>query len=412
MAYIDSRKHIIAKHLEPRISRFFLCKTGGFSENSPVQESIGQLSDFEPGKLEVIDVYSNDKFAVDAWLSSKPNASPHSIRSYRQAVKHFWEWLSERRGTQAANTLLSARTLEADAYLNEIQKRPVGRAQKPLNASTVKHRITILHGMYAYWMKPRDGGASIVKFNPFDEISRKVENTQDNNLGATRSLSIEEQKVVEDTLESLPKNTKKQYLHYLRARLIWALGTRMGLRRAEISALRSNDFRLASSGAYWKIEILGKGRRANQAPDVVVAPDTVMDEVKIYRTACGQHPTPLPSDDSHLIRHINAGNRRNQVCDAHIGKIMKQIFLLAADRAEKELRAPHMATRLRQASAHWGRHTWFMNALKEHDLKVVSRAGRHRDIRTTMKSYVGTSEEDLAKVMASGKPLQPPTPAA
>lgn len=361
--------------------------------------------DRDQSAVELVDVYSNDRSAIEAWLQSKPTASPNSIRAYRQAVEHLWKWCAKRCGVAAADMLIKLRTTEAQGYFSDMVRQPERPSDKLLSAKTVKHRITILASMYAYWLRARDGGRAIVEFNPFDGMAAQVETAGPGNTGAVRSLSREEQAAVEAAIERLPQDSESRQRHYRRARLIWMLASRLALRRAEISDLRCNDIRLASSGRHWRLEIHGKGRKHNQAPDVIIVPDVVIEEISAYRKAFGLHPSLLPSDSSFLIRHVSERSRAQKLSDAHVGRIMKEIFSLAAQYAERDLRAPQMAPRLREASIHWGRHTWFMNALDEHDLRLVSRAGRHRDIRTTMKSYVGTSEEDLAKVMSSGKAL-------
>ncbi len=381
-----------------------------------------------PGPVsgDVMDIYGNDAAAVQDWLRSKPTASEHSIRSYRQAVSSLLEWLAARSQPLPPDALITLRSHDATSYVRDLLARgaqsvtqpsgraiaksssaPTRRGDSPLSAKTIKHRLTILSSMYAYWMKPRDGGRQIIQFNPFDGLASKVEVNEPANTGAERAFGADEQRLIEDAIERLPKDSMTDKRHYRRARLVWMLASRMALRRAEIAKLKVNDFKLASSGKYWKLEIFGKGRKTNQKPDVVIVPDAVMHEIREYRNAFGMNPNLLPSDASHLVRHIHEGHRGDGLSDAHVGKIMKEIFNFAADLAEREFRKPFMAQRLRSASAHWGRHTWFMNTLKEHEIHLVSRAGRHRDIRTTMKSYVGTSEEDLARVMGVAPTLSP-----
>jgi integrase len=355
------------------------------------------------GQAEVIDVFSTDREAIRDWMSSKPNASAHSIRAYLQAVDCLRRWIHSVRGEVPADALLTLRSTDAAGYLAYLLKGPTVQGNR-LAASTIRHRITILSAMYAHWMTPRDGGRSIVRFNPFDGLAKDIQTNDNGNSGARRALSEEEQAVVESSLENLPRETREQEHHYRRARLIWLLASRMALRRFEIAKLKVNDFRRTAKG-HWKIEILGKGRKDGQTPDVVIVPEVVIDEIRSYLEFTGRHREPLPSNASPLLKHIYEKYADQALTDAHVAKIMKTIFKMAADHAERDLREHHLAPRLKEASIHWGRHTWFMNALKDNDLKDVSRAGRHRNIATTMKSYVGTTEEDLAKVMASARPI-------
>lgn len=354
-------------------------------------------------QVELVDVFTTDKAAIEDWLLSKPNASAHSRRAYLQAVDCLRRWIHSVRGEVADDALLKLRTSDAAMYLAYLLKGPILSGHK-LSATTVHHRITILGALYKHWMTPRDGGRTIVSFNPFEGLAKTVQTNDNGNSGANRSLNEQEQAVVEASLEHFKRSTKEDEHHYRRARLIWLLASRMGLRRFEIASLHVNDFKRTPSGR-WKIEILGKGRKDNQAPDVVIVPDVVIEEVQLYLELTGRYREPLPSNQSPLLKHIYGKYENRPVTDSHVAKIMKVIFLQAADYAERELREYHLAPRLREASIHWGRHTWYMNALKEHDLKDVSRAGRHKNIGTTMKSYVGTTEEDLAKVMSSARPI-------
>lgn len=369
--------------------------------NRPIAPSIHR--DTSVDLAEVVDAFATDKDAIEDWLRSKPNASPHTIRAYLQAVDCLRKWIHGTRGSIAQDALLTLRRADATMYLAYLLKGPTLSGHR-LSAKSIRHRLTVLSAIYKHWMTPRDEGRQIVKFNPFDGLGKDVKTNDQSNTGAQRSLSTEEQSVVEACIEQLPRTDQAQEHHYRRARLIWLLASRMGLRRFEIASLKVNDFRRGSSGL-WKIEILGKGRKEGQTPDIVIVPDVVIDEVRSYLAFTGRHPEPLPSNASPLLKHIYSGYDQRPVTDAHVAKVMKEIFRSAAEYAEKNLRAPHLAPRLKDASIHWGRHTWFMNALKEHDLKDVSRAGRHKSISTTMNSYVGTPEEDLARVMASAKGL-------
>lgn len=354
----------------------------------------------------VVDVFHDDQAALADWLASKPNASPHSIRAYRQAVAHLWHWLEAQapEHTVAPNALITLNRTQALAYQRHLFAERIGPTQRPLSAKTIKHRLVILSSMYAYWLKPRDGGRSIVSHNPFDGLASHIDAGGHANTGSNRSLSAQEQEVVEAAIETLPRQTPKDARHYRRARLIWLLASRLALRRSEIAGLKVNDFSLSASG-HWKIEIKGKGRKENQNGDVIVVPDFLMTEIRKYRESFGLPPHLLPSDSSPLIRHVSERHRYPGLTDTHVARIMKEIFLAAAQRAEIVLNNPHMAKRLKSASIHWGRHTWFMNALQKHDIRLVSTAGRHRDIRTTMKNYVGTSETELATVMSTGRDM-------
>lgn len=338
----------------------------------------------------VFDPFGNDKHALEEWISSKHAGSAHTIRAYKQAVLALRSWLCARQGGDQVDILLKMTAIEANAYVASLFQ------QSDLKVSSIKHRVVILSSLYDYWMTPRDGGKTIVASNPFFGLSKTLKSDSRPNIGSQRALNPQEVAQIRHAIDDL-KSTK----HYHRTLLIWLLSSRLALRRSEIAGLRANNFSLSSSSRRWVLRINGKGRNAGDDPDLVVVPDEVMDCIGAYRESIGLHRFPLPSEPGPLLRRLateTSSRRTDFMTPEHVARIMKTVFRIAADDAAKRLQDPVMEQRLLQASSHWGRHTWFVNALKKHPIHLVSLGGRHKDIRTTQRAYVSLSEDDLAKL--------------
>jgi integrase len=201
------------------------------------------------------------------------------------------------------------------------------------------------------------------------------------------------------TINQLASGPSAKHVH--RTKLIWLLASRLALRREEIANLRASDFSMSSSKRRWILRIKGKGRLLSDETDIVVVPDEVMLAIGAYRTSIGKYQHPLPSESAPLLlrlAHEKTSRPGAFISPEHIARIMKTIFRMAAKDAGVRLQNVAMEERLLQASIHWGRHTWFVNALKKHPIHLVSLGGRHKDIRTTQRSYVSLTEDDLAKL--------------
>ena len=341
----------------------------------------------------LFDPYGNDQHALEDWLSTKQTKSRHTLRAYKTAALSLRDWLGVRHNSTSIDLMIKITPSEANAFVSELFK------QSSLKTASIKHKVVILSSMYDYWAKPRPGGNHIVELNPFDGIAKTLQSERKSNVGSQRALSDEEVSQVHLAIENLTSNGHSKHVH--RAKLIWLLAMRLALRREEISNIKASDIKLSSSKRRWILSINGKGRHHSDDPDIVVIPDDVMRCIREYRTSIGLFPDPLPSEAKpllHRLSTVTSSRPTEFMTPEHVARIMKSIFRMAAKDAADRLQNPAMEQRLLQASIHWGRHTWFMSALKKHPIHLVSLGGRHKDIRTTQKSYVSLTEDDLAKL--------------
>jgi integrase len=342
---------------------------------------------------QLVDPHGSDLHAIGAWLQTKQLGSEHSIRAYKAAAFSLREWLSARHQSNAPDLMINMKSMEAEAFVHDLF------GAGALKASSIKHKVTILHTLYDFWTEKRDGNAPIAQSNPFAGVAKNLKMDRTSNIGSQRSLSDDEVAQIAYVIEEMAHS--KHAKHYARTKLIWMLASRMALRREEIANLRANDFSLSTTQKRWKLMIKGKGRQLSDDKDLVIVPDDVMTALQEYRKDQGLYQNPLPSESTPLIlrlAHEKSSRPSGFLSAEHVARIIKAVFRMAAADAANRLQNPAMEQRLLQASIHWGRHTWFMTALKKHPIHLVSLGGRHRDIRTTQRSYVSLTEEDLAKL--------------
>lgn len=339
------------------------------------------------------DVYGSDLHAISYWLKTKQLGSGHSVRAYKAAAFSLRNWLEAKYQNSTPDMMIRMSSIDATDFVGSLFH---GGKNK---TSTIKHKVVLLTSLYDFWMEPKDGGVQIVKSNPFAGIAKNLKSERTSNIGSQRALTASEAEQVRFTIEQMAAGAHGK--HVRRTRLIWLLASRMALRREEIANLRANDFSMSSSKRRWILKIFGKGRAHADTPDLVVVPDDVLVSIQEYRKELGLHPEPLPSDAKPLLRrlaHESSSLKNEFMTPEHVARIMKSVFRMAAKDAANRLQDYGMEQRLLQSSIHWGRHTWFVNALQKHPIHLVSLGGRHKDIRTTQKAYVSLSEDDLAKL--------------
>jgi len=122
-----------------------------------------------------------------------------------------------------------------------------------------------------------------------------------------------------------------------------------------------------------------------------------------WRRFLGLSSLPSPSDKVPLLPSVNKVGKPNLADEGikprRINQILKFLFEQAALKLDEK--HPDKADKIRQASAHWGRHTSVTQKIKSGmDREKVRQDARHTDMRTT-NHYVHDEEE--ARVMESQK---------
>ena len=126
----------------------------------------------------------------------------------------------------------------------------------------------------------------------------------------------------------------------------------------------------------WFLRVIGKGKKLREIP----VPDVLLDALASFRKAVGLTPQPEFQEKTPLIPMKNL---TDPISTRRIDQILKWAFDLGAQHFEES--APNKASKLRQASAHWLRHSYVTYLLEAGaSLKVAQENAGHADVSTTM----------------------------
>lgn len=352
------------------------------------------LVESTPLAVEVLsDGFVTDDQAVAAFLGgyerrARNGGSRHTLASYRLEIGRFLLWL---RGTRGNLPCLLPRVTQADIleYQDFIaDPRPFNEEflkthgwdhqpfKGPLGHTSMDHALVILNKMFAAMRDYRaPGDKPFCAFNPCTSAREGVRSLVRSST-VEQALTAIEWEAVQSTIEALPRETGRDRAHYHRARWLTQLFYRTFLRREEVSKLTMGAFRPYRSG--WVLDLVGKGGRAA----TIQAPSKLIAELKVYRQSHGLPPLPSPGETRPAVMAVTGKDK--PLTPAAIYTLCKQIFGRAADRIRAE--DPHAASRLRQASPHWLRHTGISHAMEaDIDPRRVQAQARHSSLTITAR---------------------------
>ena len=240
--------------------------------------------------------------------------------------------------------------------------RPFG---KELSATTINKVITILDSFFNYLVQ-----TNYLTGNPLAvDRRRKKRNVKQQIID--RYLELDE---IFAVLKSLSQYNKHSF-QVIRARYIILLLFYTGLRIAEAANHTMGNF--IQKEGNWFLHVIGKGKKVREIP----IPDDLLDSLAQFRLSVGL-PSPEPKfrEKTPLIPMQNL---KQSISTRRIDQILKWAFNLGAETFdEKEQRR---ASKLRQASAHWLRHSYVTYLLDSGaPLKVAQENAGHSNIGTTM----------------------------
>lgn len=326
-----------------------------------------------------------DLEAVQSWLLEYQH-SPETFRSYRREAERLILWCWYKQG-KALSDLNRQDIADYQVFVRQPEPvaqwcgEPCARTSpdwKPfktgLSASSQRQTFTILKGLFNYL---RD--ADYLRGNPFALIRQAGSDGQQ----AQRSKKIErylEQddighifKRYEGDAESNGDCSEKSQREFIREKTLLYFLYYLAPRASEVAACRMNDFFLRRGRWWWRV--LGKGKKYAEIP----APEPLVSQIKRYRHFLGLTAMPDPDDESPFIRSTRG---TKGVSPNMIYRLSKKILTDTAELIEAGF--PESATRMRQASTHWFRHTAITHlADKGVDLRLVSKTARHSQLETT-----------------------------
>jgi len=337
----------------------------------------------------------NDAEAISSFLREYKE-SPETLRSYAKEVERLLLWciyvakinISSLRRThlQTYQEFLknpepfaiwcgpSVSRLTKDGALN-----PNWRAfTKGLSGASINKSLTILDSFFNYLVQ-----ANYLIGNPL-AVDRRRKKRQDRSANIIdRYLEKDEINATLNALNEFPADNETQSFQAIRARYIILLLFYTGLRIAESANHTMGDFKQRKDR--WFLRVIGKGKKLREIP----IPDVLLDALADFRKMTGltspqptfQEPTPL----------IPMKNLTDAISTRRIDQILKWAFNLGA---EQFAAAPHKASKLRAASAHWLRHSYVTYLLESGaSLKVAQENAGHADVSTTMH-YTHVAETD------------------
>ena len=338
----------------------------------------------------------SDTQAIDIFLQSYQRSSQHTIRSYKKECLRFLLWLKSTK----ANTIALSPSLLPHATVQDINNyleflssprlfsesflKANGWSHQPfrvaLGDKSVKHCVVVLHRMFDALRNLRTtNNAPYCQFNPVVLAHDSVVSTVSTATEVEAALTLEEWQAILDAIEDLPRTTTRDIKHYHRARWIMQLLYRTYLRRDEAAKLKMNSFEPTQDG--WCVRVIGKGKKEAK----IIATKKLMDELGIYRASFKLSPLPHHDEKRPAIMAVTGVDKG--VTSQAIYLTTKVIFELAAQKIESSSNPDmHAAQRLRQATAHWMRHTGITHAMESGvNARYVQTQARHSSLNTTAK---------------------------
>ncbi len=326
--------------------------------------------------------------------------SPNTFRTYKKECERLLLWVRTIRHCE-----LSALTRrDFDAYRDFMAKPPLdwcgppvrqtladeSRNPKwrpftgPMKPGAIKQALVILNTLFNYLVQ-----ADYLEGNPLALMRRRT--THDETEHATRVERFLEQRdweLVWRQLERYPTHTPKQQDRYERLRFLLSVLYLLGLRISELTEHTMGDFQSVQS--HWRFKVIGKGRKKTWLP----VSSELLQALLRYRQHLQLEGVPRPDDETPLIPSLATGM---PISTRRVHAIIKNLFFKTADAIQEE--DPARASRLRQASAHWLRHTTLthlahnLHHVSGAGLKDLQRLGRHSKVDTTA-GYLH-SEDDV-----------------
>jgi site-specific recombinase XerD len=198
-----------------------------------------------------------------------------------------------------------------------------------------------------------------------------------------------------DTVAARPADTPAAIKRRARDRFLLVAFAHTGARLNEIVGAAMGSIYTEGNGRWW-LDVVGKGNKPRRLP---VPPD-MLDAFHSYRQAFELLPQTSRTDRTPLVLSSRSRGLA-RITDEAASEAIKAVFADAADVAEARGDADTAAT-LRQASAHWLRHSMLTNhANNGVQLKTLQDTAGHANIATTAAYLHKTDNERYDEIIAS-----------
>lgn len=324
----------------------------------------------------------NDIEAIACWLAEFAETST-TFRSYRKEAERLVLWATQERG--AAISDLTREDLRAyQAFLANPQPEEVwcgSRAKRssvdwrpfrgPLSAASQAQAMTILNAMFSYLVS-----AGYLAGNPLALArgdSARLRREKSHNQSVERFLDQDTWRHVLRYIDGMPRKTTTARAKAERTRYVFSMLYLMGPRVSELANSTMGAFEMKRGKWWWRV--LGKGGHVAHVP----ANSDVMATLSRYREFYGMTPAPAPDEATAVVLDLKG---QRQISADMIYRIVANTCRQAA--AELALTNAAQASKLRQATTHWLRHTAVTHqADRAIELRYLNKSARHAKLETT-----------------------------
>ncbi|MDN7184672.1 tyrosine-type recombinase/integrase [Caballeronia sp. SEWSISQ10-4 2] len=347
----------------------------------------------------------DDVDAIRAWLARFVDTKA-TFDTYRKEAERLLLWsTTELRKPLSSLThedLLLYRRFLADprpAQRWVMTGRKVARADAhwrpfagPLSPASERQAFVILNTLFAWLVN-----AGYLAGNPLSLSRQRARKAKPR---VTRFLEDDLWQAVKTSIDAMPCDAAREQEHYARVRWLISLLYLMGLRISEVVSNPMGGFfrrRDRDGQDRWWLAITGKGDKERLLP----ATTELMAELTRYRRHYGLAALPYGGETTPLLLPIGGTHRTLTRGAVHL--IIKQVFDNAIDHLQSTGEAHERAAeRLRQASAHWLRHTAGSHMMDgQVDLRYVRDNLGHASISTTSQ-YLHADDDDRHRATEAG----------
>ncbi|MYM84311.1 tyrosine-type recombinase/integrase [Duganella sp. FT50W] len=323
---------------------------------------------------------------------------PKSMANTQKELFRFLTWCRE----EAGKTLRQLNVADLNAYKEFIKSPPPDwvSATKwprsdpryrpftgPLSDASRRQAMIAVKGLFAYAAQTgylRRDPAALVKHVKTVGASR-----------ITRYLTQDALALAIDTVSTREAPTPAAIRRRERDRFLLTAYIHTGARLNEIVSANMGAFYTEGNGRWW-LDVMGKGDKPRRLP----VPPEMLAAFRQYRAAFGLLPHTVRTDDTPLVLS-SRGAALVRITDEAASDALKAIFAAAAITADG-LGDADMAATLRQASAHWLRHSMLTNhANNGVQLKTLQETAGHASIATTAAYLHKTDNERHDEILAS-----------
>jgi site-specific recombinase XerD len=200
-----------------------------------------------------------------------------------------------------------------------------------------------------------------------------------------------------DTVARRPAGTPAAVKRRERDRFLLVAFAHTGARLNEIVGAAMGSIYTEGNGRWW-LDVVGKGGKPRRLP----VPQDMLDAFRAYRQAFDLLPQASRADRTPLVLSSRSRDLA-RITDEAAAEAIKAVFADAA-RVADGLGDADTAATLRQASAHWLRHSMLTNhANNGVQLKTLQDTAGHANIATTAAYLHKTDNERYDEIIASAR---------